>query len=60
MSNLWYAVMRDLNDDDWSYGSNNMSEAENMVEQLHRDGCAEAYIAVIAEGDNPVCLAEIH
>lgn len=60
MNGLWYAVMRDLTDQDWGYGSHDPEEAEKMVNQLHFDGCAEAYIAVIAEGDNPTCIAEIY
>lgn len=60
MQGLWYAVMRDLVDSDWGYGSYDPDEAERMVKQLHFDGYAEAYIAVVAEGDNPTCIAEIY
>ena len=51
----WYAVMRDRDDDDWGYGSYNLDEAKQMA----RNYGDEAYIAVIDEGDNPVCVEEI-
>ena len=60
MNGLWYAVMRDLTDTDWGYGSYDPEEAENMVHQLQVDGNPYAYSAVIAEGENPVCIAEIY
>lgn len=60
MNGLWYAVMRDLTDTDWGYGSYDPEEADNMVHQLQVDGNPYAYIAVIAEGENPVCIAEIY
>lgn len=52
--------MRDLTDTDWGYGSYDPEEAEQMVHQLQVDGNPYAYIAVIAEGENPVCIAEIY
>lgn len=57
---LWYAAMLDLTDSDWGYGSHDLTEAEKLVQGLQRDGHPEAYIAIIAEGDNPVCIGEIH
>ena len=53
---LWYAVMRDREDDDWGYGSYDIEEAKQM---LTEEESPEAYIAVIAEGENPVCVDEI-
>lgn len=52
----WYAVMRDREDDDWGYGSYDIDEAKRMC--LDQES-PEAYIAVIAEGENPVCVDEI-
>lgn len=52
----WYAVMRDREDDDWGYGSYDIEEAKRMC--LDQES-PEAYIAVIAEGENPVCVDEI-
>lgn len=60
MKGLWYAVMRDLTDTDWGYGSYDPEEADNMMHQLQVDGNPHAYIAVISEGENPVCIAEIY
>ena len=53
---LWYAVMRDRDDDDWGYGSHDIDEAKQM---LTEEESPEAYIAVIKEGENPVCVDEI-
>lgn len=52
---LWYAVLRDREDNDWGYGSYDRKEAEKMA----LDMGAEAYIAVIEDGDNPICVEEI-
>lgn len=52
----WYAVMRDREDDDWGYGSHDIDEAKQM---LTEEESGEAYIAVIEEGENPVCVDEI-
>lgn len=52
---LWYAVMRDNEDDDWGTGSYNIDEAKEMVKAY-----PEGYIAVIDEGDgDPICVDEI-
>ena len=51
----WYAAMRDRDDDDWGYGSYDLDEAKKMA----RDLGEEAYIAVIQEGGDPVCVEEI-
>ena len=52
----WYAVMRDREDDDWGYGSYDIDEAKQM---LTEEESGEAYIAVIEEGENPVCVDRI-
>ena len=55
MKNLWYAVMRDNEDNDWGTGSYNIDEAMEMVKAY-----PEGYIAVIDEGDgDPICVDEI-
>ena len=51
---LWYAVMRDENDEDWGTGSYDLAEAKQMVSEY-----PEGYIAVIEESDNPVCVEVI-
>ena len=52
----WYAVMRDQDDNDWGYGSENYEEALQMVQQYLPNG----YIAVIEQGEDPICVEEIH
>ena len=54
---LWYAVMRDKDDDDWGYGSRNRTKALEMLRDK-RDIYPDAYIAVIEDGDDPVCIDE--
>lgn len=51
----WYAAMRDREDNDWGYGSHNRHEAEKMARNMG----PEAYIAVIEDGDDPICIEEI-
>lgn len=53
---IWYAVMTDLEDTDWGYGSHNLCEAKDMARNYGKD----AYIAVINEGTEPICVREIH
>ncbi|MBP3673485.1 MAG: hypothetical protein J6J18_06620 [Oscillospiraceae bacterium] len=55
----WYAVMQGNYDDDWGYGSYNLAEAEKMVESFQNQGYTDAYIAVIDEGNDPICVEEI-
>lgn len=55
-NNIWYAVMADADDNDWGYGSHDLSEAIEMVQQYRRNG---GYIAVIDETCDPVCVDEI-
>lgn len=50
---IWYAVMRDSEDNDWGYGSHDLEEAEAMVKKY-----PEGYIAVIDEETN-TCVDEI-
>lgn len=50
----WYAVQL-TTEDDWGYGSYNFEEAKRMLEE---QGCG--LIAVIEEGDDPICVKEIH
>lgn len=57
MNKPWYAVMRNREDNDWGYGSHDLDKAKKMVLNF---GDSEAYIAVIADGDDPVCIDEIH
>lgn len=51
----WYAVMRDRDDQDWGYGSHDLEEAKEMARKMGPD----AYIAVINEGNDAVCVDEI-
>lgn len=60
MNRIWYAVMRDLEDNDWGTGSFDLDEATQRVKQMRADGEPDAYIAVIDNGDDPVCVDEIH
>ena len=57
--NYWYAVMMDNDDNDWGTGSYDLSEAEAKVEFLKEQGYEDAYIAVIDEGGDPICVEEI-
>jgi hypothetical protein len=52
---MWYAVMRDREDYDWGYGSENRRKAESMAVNMGPD----AYIAVIDTEGDPVCVEEI-
>lgn len=55
----WYAVMRDNEDDDWGTGSYDLAEAEAQVAELKQAGYPDAYIAVIDEDGDPICVEEI-
>lgn len=57
---LWYAVMRDGEDTDWGTGSRYKGEALAMARKLRDADTPDAYIAVIDDGDTPVCIDEIH
>ena len=54
----WYAVMMDREDNDWGYGSHDLEEAKTMCKSQKAEH-PDAYIAVIEEGDDPVCIDEI-
>lgn len=54
---IWYAVMSDLEDNDWGTGSFDYDEALEMVKSFIPNG---GYIAVIDDGDDPICIDEIH
>lgn len=55
---LWYAVMRDR-DDDWGTGSYVLDKATEMLRQL-REIHPDALIAVIDNStENPICVDEI-
>jgi hypothetical protein len=54
---MWYAVVRDMEDDDWGTGSVNYDEAVKMVMDYRKDGYSDAHIAVIDDStDNAVCV----
>ena len=59
MKNLWCAIMRDSEDNDWGYGSNDKDEAIRKALDMMEDN-PEVYIAVISDGDDPICIDEIH
>lgn len=52
----WYAVMANADDDDWGTGSYCYDEAVCMAHTFGPD----AYIAVIEESADKVCVEEIH
>lgn len=52
---IWYAALRDREDNDWGYGSDSLKKAERMALDMGPD----AYIAVIEDGYDPVCVREI-
>lgn len=54
---IWYAVVKDTEDNDWGYGSYDRAEALRMARAL-RD--ADAYVVVIEDGSDPVAADEIH
>ena len=62
MKKIWYAVLRDNEDNDWGYGSYNKREAAKMVRKLRREVNPDAYIAIIEVADeyNSICVGEIH
>lgn len=52
---VWYAVMLDREDNDWSLGSYDRDEAEKIAVK-NLDSHPESYIAVI---ENDTCIEEI-
>lgn len=53
-----YAVMRDNEDNDWGYGSADLDEARAMLRTM-KENSPEAYIAVIDDGIDPICIDEL-
>jgi hypothetical protein len=49
---IWYAVMKDVDDDDWGYGSYDLGEA---VAMLNQEGYKEGFILAI-DDDAKVAL----
>ena len=49
----WYAVIADRDDNDWGYGSHDLSEAKQMLKDAEYE---DGYIAVI---ENDVCIEEL-
>lgn len=58
-NNYWYAVLTDNEDNDWGTGSYDLTEAKEMVTRYKGMGYSDAYIAVIDEGNDPICVEEI-
>lgn len=56
----WYAVMTGPDDTDWGTGSYVLSEAKDKAISYRKSGYPDAYIAVISDGDDAVCVREIH
>lgn len=56
----WYAVMMDKEDTDWGHGFNTLEEAKEEAVSWRKGNYPEAYIAVIEDGKDPVCVEEIH
>ena len=50
----WYACMVDNEDNDWGTGSYDLKEAKEWVEK--NCDSPDAHIAVIREGDDPICV----
>ena len=53
---LWYAALRDIEDTECGYGSLDRTKAEKMALDMESE---DAYIAVIDDSDDPVCIGEI-
>lgn len=56
---IWYAVLEDNDDNDWGYGSHDLDEAQKMVAKFRSIGYDDAYIAVIDETADPICIEVI-
>ena len=52
-ANLWYAYQTDADDIDWGTGTYNEDEARQWLADN-----PEGRIAVIEEGDDPICIDE--
>ena len=60
MADIWYAIMLDKEDQDWGTGSFDKHEAMVRASVLRDSGHPDAYIAVIDDTNDPVCIDEIH
>lgn len=57
---LWYAIQIGADDNDWGYGFETMEEAEAKAQEIAQDHPEDLVrIAVIEEGNDPVCIDEI-
>lgn len=56
---IWYALMTGPDDTDWGTGTFDRDEAFRRVREM-RDDYPDAYIAVIDDGPDPICIEEIH
>lgn len=56
--NVWYAVLRDNEDNDHGTGSFRFVEALRKARRMRKEGDTDAYIAVI-DPDDDFCLAEV-
>ena len=59
-SECWYAVMKDADDTDWGTGSHDRAEAIQKARDLRDCGYDDAYVAIISDGPDPVCIGELH
>lgn len=57
--NVWYAVLRDNEDNDHGTGSFRFADALRMARKMRKEGDTDAHIAVI-DPDDDFCLAEVH
>lgn len=58
-TNIWYAVMRDREDNDHSTGTFDREEAIRMALEYRASGDADAYVALIDPKDD-YCIDELH
>lgn len=58
-NNYWYAILMDNDDNDWGTGSYDLAEAKSEVARYKAMGYPNAYIAVIDEGGDPICVEVI-
>lgn len=57
---LWYAIQLGADDNDWGYGFETMEEAEANAQEIAQDHPEDLVrIAVIEEGNDPICIDEI-
>lgn len=57
---LWYAIQLGADDNDWGYGFETMEEAEAKAQEIAQDHPEDLVrIAVIEEGNDPICIDEI-